>query len=99
MSVKQDQPVQADGWTRRFGGAMNRAGEQGRADYGGTAADVIVQIAEDVPPEHRGAIEASVTTLVRRSAEASRRAAERSRSRHELLITLSRPVHQMIDQD
>jgi hypothetical protein len=78
---------------------MAIAGEQGETGHGSASTDVTVQIAEDVPQEHRGAIEASVTTLARRSAEASKRAFERSKARHELLTALSRPLHSMLEED
>lgn len=78
---------------------MTIAGDQGETSYESAPADVIVQIAEGVPPEHRGAIEASASTLAKRSARAAERALERSTARHELLIAMNRPLRRMIDGD
>jgi hypothetical protein len=58
-----------------------------------------VQIADDVPAEYRDAIQASVTTLARRSAEASRRAFERSKARYEALTAINRPLLRMLEED
>jgi hypothetical protein len=60
---------------------------------------VVVQIADDVPAEYRDAIQASVTTLARRSAEASRRAFERSKARYEALTAINRPLLRMLEED
>lgn len=59
----------------------------------------MLQIADEVPPEHRDAIQASVATLARRSAEASKRAFEHSKARNELIIAMTRPLRRMIEED
>jgi hypothetical protein len=66
---------------------------------GNDPADVTVQIGDDVPPEYRDAIQASVMTLAKRSAEASRKAFERSKARSEFLSALNRPVGRIIEED
>ena len=78
---------------------MTVAGEQDETDYGSAPAEVIVQIADDVPPEHRDAIRASVQTLARRSAEASKRALEDSTAQTRLMTAMAGPLHKLIEAD
>jgi hypothetical protein len=60
---------------------------------------VILQIADEVPLEYRDAIKASVATLARRSAAASKRALERSRAQNELLTAMARPLGRLLEED
>lgn len=78
---------------------MTAAGEQGETEYGSGPAEVIVQIADDVPPEHRDAIRASVQTMAMRSAEASKRAVEDSTAQTKLMTAMAGPLHKLIEAD
>jgi hypothetical protein len=78
---------------------MTSAGEQGETGYEGAPPEVILQISDDVPPEHRDAIQASVATLARRSAEASRRALERLKARNQLRTAMAGPLRKLIEED
>jgi hypothetical protein len=78
---------------------MTIAGEQGETDYGGATAEVILQIADEVPPEHRDVIRESVRTLAKRSAEASKRAVENSTIQTAQMTAMARPLHRLIEAD
>jgi hypothetical protein len=81
---------------------MSNVAEQSsyyEAGGGNDPADVIVQVGDDVPSEYRDAIQASVATLAKRSAEASKRAFERSKARSEFLTALNRPLRRIIEED
>jgi hypothetical protein len=78
---------------------MTAADEQSETDYGSAPPEVSVQIADDVPPEHRDAIRASVQTMARRSAEASRRAVEESKAQTKLMTAMAGPLHKLIEAD
>jgi hypothetical protein len=71
------------------------ADDHGQTGYGSDPAEVILEIAAEVPAERREVIKASVAALARRSAEASRRALERSRAQHELLTAAARPLSRL----
>jgi hypothetical protein len=78
---------------------MTIAGEQGETDYGSATPEVILQIADEVPSEHREAIRESVRTLARRSAETSKRAVEHSTTQTEQMTAMARPLHGLIEAD
>jgi hypothetical protein len=78
---------------------MTIAGEQGETDYGSATPEVILQIADEVPSEHRDAIRESVRTLARRSAETSKRAVEHSTTQTEQMTAMARPLHRLIEAD
>ncbi len=77
--------------------------EAEQSDYmageGDGPAGVTVEIGDDVPAEYRNAIEASVATLAKRSAEASKRAYERSKTQSQFLSALTRPLVRIIEDD
>ena len=61
--------------------------------------EVVLEIGDEVPQEHRDAIKASVAAMARRSAEASKRAVERGRAQNELLTALARPPGKLLEAD
>ena len=61
--------------------------------------EVVLEIGDEVPEEHRDAIKASVAAMARRSAEASKRAVERGRAQNGLLTALARPLGKLLEAD
>lgn len=74
--------------------------QPGEHDVGTDRVDdveVTIQIDDEFDPAHQEAIRASVATLAKRSAQASRRAARFSQAQAELSAALTRPIRDLIE--
>jgi hypothetical protein len=78
---------------------MTSSGEQGETGNEYAQPEVTLQIADDVPAEHRDAIQASVATLARRSAEAAQRAFERRQAKNQLRTAMAGSLRKLIEED
>jgi hypothetical protein len=78
---------------------MTSSDDYAQTGYESDSGEVVVEIADEVPAEHRDAIKASVEALVRRSVEASRRAVEHGRAQNELLTAMARPLGKLLEAD
>jgi hypothetical protein len=75
------------------------AGEQDETGDGSVPGEVTLWISDEVPPERRDSIKASVAALARRSAEASTRAFELGKARNELLTATTGRLRTLMEDD